>query len=522
MGLVHEKSDMSNIELVTKDKYKRMGSEVVEQDSDSSSYHQEKEKDNTKSTRNYVMACAFFASVNSVLLGYDVGVMSGAIIFIHEDLKITKVQQEVLVGCLSIVSLIGSLAGGRTSDAIGRKWTMAIGAIIFQLGGIIMTVAYSFQILMLGRLLSGIGIGFGATIMGVYIAEISPAISRGFLTTFPEICINLGILLGYISNYAFSGLPANINWRVMLALGILPSIIIGFALFVIPESPRWLVLQDRVDEARTILIKTIGDEKEVTERLDDILQTASKTKSMNFEEKAVWHEILRPTPEVFKMLAAGVGLQCFQQITGIDALVYYSPTILKTAGIEGNSQLLAATVAVGVTKTAAILVALVLIDRVGRKPLLYTSTVGMTFCLFSIALSLPFMGKGALGIALAIIFICGDVAFFSVGIGPICWVLTSEIYPLRLRAQAVAVGFAANRICSGLVSLSFLSLSSAISVPGTFLVFSALSALSVVFVHRVIPETKGKTLEQIECLFHESEEWKEGHSELADTERLVS
>lgn len=385
-----------------------------------------------------------------------------------------------------------------------------------------MTFAYSFKILMVGRLLSGIGIGFGATIMGVYIAEISPAISRGFLTTFPEIFINLGILLGYVSNYAFSGLPSNINWRILLALGIVPSVVIGFALFVIPESPRWLILQDRVDEARSILMRTIGDEKEVEERLNDILQTATKAKPINTEEKAVWHEILRPNPAVFKMLAAGVGLQCFQQITGIDALVYYSPTILKTAGIEGNSQLLAATVAVGVTKTAAILFALVLIDRIGRKPLLYTSTIGMTVCLFCITLSLPFMGKGAVGIGLAILFICGDVAFFSVGIGPICWVLTSEIYPLRLRAQAVSLGFAANRVCSGIVSLSFLSVSNAISVPGTFFLFAALSALSVVFVHKIIPETKGKTLEEIEGMFREREGLKEGHLELTDTERLVS
>lgn len=512
-------SDMSTIEMGSKNKYKRMDFDLDKQENESSSYHQQSH--NTNNTKRYVMACAFFASVNSVLLGYDVGVMSGAIIFIHEELKINEVQQEVLVGCLSIVSLIGSLAGGRTSDAIGRKWTMAIGAIIFQLGGLIMTISHSFETLMLGRLLSGIGIGFGATIMGVYIAEISPAVSRGFLTTFPEIFINLGILLGYVSNYAFSGLPSNINWRVMLVLGIFPSVIIGFALFVIPESPRWLVLQDRVDEARSILLRTIGDEKEVEERLADILQTAHKSRSSNSEEKAVWYEILRPNATVFKMLSAAVGLQCFQQITGIDALVYYSPTILKTAGIEGNSNLLAATVAVGVTKTAAILVALFLIDKVGRKPLLYTSTIGMTICLLCLTVSLPFMGKGTVGIGLAILFICGDVVFFSVGIGPICWVLNSEVYPLRLRAQAVSLGFAANRVCSGLVSLSFLSVSSAISVPGTFLIFAAFSALSVVFVHKIVPETKGKTLEEIECLFQETEGWKERQLELADTERLV-
>ncbi|KAK9676787.1 hypothetical protein RND81_11G100700 [Saponaria officinalis] len=520
MGLMNEDGvELSSIDLTSKNnKYQRMSVEladVVDDDDD------DDRKLIGSSTRRYVMACAFFASVNSILLGYDVGVMSGAIIFIQEELKISEVQQEILVGCLSIVSLIGSLAGGRSSDAIGRKWTMGIGAIIFQIGGLIMTVASSFRILMLGRLLSGIGIGFGATIMGVYIAEISPAASRGFLTTFPEICINVGILLGYVSNYALSGLPADINWRVMLALGVLPSVVVGFALFVIPESPRWLVFQDRVDEARTVLIKTIGDGKEAEDRLLEIQQAVVNANSAKSDEKPVWQELLRPNHVVFKMLLAGIGLQCFQQITGIDALVYYSPTILKTTGIEDNTQLLAATVAVGVAKTASILFALFFIDKIGRKPLLYTSTIGMTVCLFCLAVSLPYMGKGPLGISLALSLICGDVVFFSVGMGPICWVLSSEIYPLRLRAQAVAIGMAGNRVCSGIVSLSFLSVSEAISVPGTFLVFSVFSALSVVFVHIVIPETKGKTLEEIECLFENDEQSKDGQREFTDTERLV-
>ncbi|KAG8082762.1 hypothetical protein GUJ93_ZPchr0014g47450 [Zizania palustris] len=190
-----------------------------------------------KSKERFVFACAIFASLNAILLGYDVGVMSGAIIYIQKDLHITEFQEEILVGCLSVVSLLGSLSGGRTSDAIGRKWTMGLGAIVFQTGASIMTFAPSFTVLMIGRLLAGVGIGFGAMISAVYIAEISPAAARGTLTSLPEICINLGILLGYVSNYAFSGLSEHINWRIMLGVGILPSVFIGFALFVIPESP---------------------------------------------------------------------------------------------------------------------------------------------------------------------------------------------------------------------------------------------------------------------------------------------
>lgn len=529
MGLMGDQENgngemgLSGISLVSdkKNKYKRMDSELADDDGDDVlALHQ---LDRKKSTRKYVFACAVFASLNSVLLGYDVGVMSGAIIFIHEDLKITEVQEEVLVGILSIVSLLGSLGGGRTSDAIGRKWTMAVAAVIFQIGAIVMTLAPSFEILMMGRLLAGIGIGFGVMIAPVYIVEISPTVSRGSLTSFPEIFINLGILLGYVSNYAFSGLPSHINWRIMLAVGILPSIFIGFALFVIPESPRWLVMQNRIEEARAVLLKTNDDDKEVEERLSEILLAAGGVANgeNKYEEKPVWSELLRPSPSLRRMLVTGFGIQCFQQITGIDATVYYSPEIFKEAGVEGNSKLLAATVAVGVAKTVFILVAILLIDKLGRKPLLYVSTIGMTICLFSLGFSLSVLGKTQIGIALTILSICGNVAFFSVGIGPVCWVVTSEIFPLRLRAQASALGAVGNRVCSGIVAMSFLSVSRAISVGGTFFIFSAISALSVAFVYTFVPETKGKSLEQIELLFQNAHDLQGGQVELGDAEHLV-
>ncbi|KAK9939145.1 hypothetical protein M0R45_015852 [Rubus argutus] len=371
---------------------------------------------------------------------------------------------------------------------------MALAALVFQTGAVVMTLAPSFEVLMIGRFLAGVGIGFGVMIAPVYIAEISPTIARGSLTSFPEIFINLGILLGYVSNYAFSGLPAHINWRIMLAVGILPSIFIGFALFIIPESPRWLVMQNRVDEATSVLLKTNENQSEVEERLNEILEAAGNSNPDKYEDKN----------------------------TGIDATVYYSPEIFKEAGIESESNLLAATVAVGVTKTAFILVAILLIDKLGRKPLLYISTIGMTVCLFSLGVGLSVLGKGPIGIAFAILSVCGNVAFFSVGIGPVCWVLTSEIFPLRLRAQASALGAVGNRVCSGLIAMSFLSVSDAISFGGTFFIFSAISALSVVFVYKLVPETKGKSLEQIELLFETDEHgWQGRQVELGDVEHLV-
>ncbi|KAI3502215.1 hypothetical protein L1887_30247 [Cichorium endivia] len=515
---------MSGVPLGSKNKYRRMDSELNDYSDDDLEVvpYKQTQQERSKSTRKYVFACAVFASLNNVLLGYDVGVMSGAIIFIQEDLKITEFQEEILVGILSVISLLGSLGGGRASDALGRKWTMGIAAIIFQIGALIMTLAPSFQVLMMGRLLAGVGIGFGVMIAPVYIAEISPTISRGSFTSFPEIFINIGILLGYVSNYAFSGFPSHINWRIMLAVGILPSVFIAFALFIIPESPRWLVMQNRVDEARSVLMKTNEIEAEVEERLSEILKAAGIGTGENPEEKAVWRELLNPSPSLRRMLITGFGIQCFQQITGIDATVYYSPEILQTAGIEEKSRLLAATVAVGITKTIFILVAIALIDKIGRKPLLYVSTIGMTICLCGLAISLSLFKGTTLGVELAILSICGNVAFFSIGIGPVCWVLTSEIFPLRLRAQASALGAVGNRVCSGIVAMSFLSVSRAISMAGTFLIFTILSFFSVGFVYKLVPETKGKSLEQIELLFQKDRNWQEEEEvELSDTIQLV-
>ncbi|KAF8031432.1 hypothetical protein BT93_D0595 [Corymbia citriodora subsp. variegata] len=524
MGLVGtgEKERADSLKGVKQ--YKRMGSEVEDDDFEDDLVHYQHQLERRRSTRRYVFACAVFVSLNSLLLGYDGGAMSGAIIFIQEDLGINEVQIEVLVGCLNIISLFGSIAGGRTSDIIGRKWTMGLGAVVFQVGAAVMTFAGSFRALMIGRLLAGVGMGFGGMITSLYIAEISPTISRGTLTSFPEIFVNFGILLGYISNYIFAGLSVHINWRVMLGVGILPSVFIGFALFVIPESPRWLVMQNRVEEARSVLLKTHEDEREAEERLADIQLAAGAGNDVRkYGDKAVWRELLCPSPPLRRMLITGIGIQCFQQITGIDAAVVYSPEIFKSAGTKGNSNLLAATVAVGVTKTSFILVAIFLIDKVGRKPLLYISTIGMTVCLIIVGVSLSLLNEGVAGAAslLAILSVCGYVAFFSVGIGPICWVVSSEIFPLRYRAQAAALGAAGNRVCSGLITMSFLSVSRAITVAGTFFVFAALSAASVAFVYIHVPETRGKSLEQIESLFQSPHDRKGSHVEMEDVEHLV-
>lgn len=323
---------------------------------------------------------------------------------------------------------------------------MGLGAIVFQIGAAIMTFAPSFTVLMIGRLLAGVGIGFGAMVSGVYIAEISPAGARGTLTSLPEICINIGILLGYVSNYAFSGFSEHINWRIMLGVGILPSVFIGFALFMIPESPRWLMMEKRVLETRAVLLQISESEAEVEERLSEIEESAGLMKSMKSEEKEVWRELLNPSA-VRRMLYAGCGIQLFQQITGIDATVYYSPTIFKDAGSLGSSLirsfLLRLLLRVSPRQFSSWLQFSSSI-KVGQKPLLYASTIGMTACLFllGVALTLQKHAMGLMspcvGIDLAIFAVCGNVAFFSIGMGPICWVFVIRGISFKITSSRIS------------------------------------------------------------------------------------
>ncbi|EFJ20158.1 hypothetical protein SELMODRAFT_109547 [Selaginella moellendorffii] len=465
----------------------------------------------------YVVWCALLASLNSVLLGYDIGIMSGAVLFIKEDLKIHELQEEVLVGSLNLISLVGGVLAGRLSDSIGRKKTMAIASVIFFLGAGVMGLAPNFGILLGGRIVAGIGVGFGLMIAPVYTAELAPAASRGALVSFPEIFINVGILLGYIVSYLLSGLSAGLSWRLMLGAGCIPAIVLAVGVLFMPESPRWLVMQSRIPEAEVVLLKTSRSKQEADERLADIMAAAKLNQQAGKSQgEGVWNELLWPVPSVRRMVIVALGIQFFQQASGIDALVYYSPAVFNQAGITSKAGVLGTTVAVGFTKTAFILVATSLLDKVGRRPLLLASSVGMAASLATVALGFVFYDRSSdVALALIITAICVFMASFSVGFGPINMVLNSEVFPLRLRAQAVSLGLLVNRLVSGTIGLTFLSISEALSLAGTFFLFAGIAAASVVFIYFLVPETKGKSLEEIAGMF-EREGMLAGSPELVE------
>ncbi|KAK7257928.1 hypothetical protein RIF29_32260 [Crotalaria pallida] len=469
-----------------------------------------------KPKRNkYAFACAILASMTSILLGYDIGVMSGAAIYIQRDLKVSDVQIEILLGIINLYSLIGSGLAGRTSDWIGRRYTIVLAGAIFFAGAILMGFSPNYSFLMFGRFVAGIGIGYALMIAPVYTAEVSPASSRGFLTSFPEVFINGGILLGYISNYAFSKLTLKLGWRLMLGIGAIPSVLLGVGVLAMPESPRWLVMRGRLGDAIKVLNKTSDSPQEAQLRLSEIKEAAGIPQDCNDDVvqvpkqntgEGVWKELfLYPTPAIRHIVIAALGIHFFQQASGVDAVVLYSPRIFEKAGIKDDTHKLLATVAVGFVKTVFILVATFMLDRVGRRPLLLTSVGGMVLSLLALAGSLTIIDhsekKLMWAVGLSIATVLSYVATFSIGAGPITWVYSSEIFPLRLRAQGCAMGVVVNRVTSGVISMTFLSLSKGITIGGAFFLFSGIATAGWIFFYTMLPETRGKTLEEMEGSF---------------------
>ncbi|PIN09274.1 putative transporter (major facilitator superfamily) [Handroanthus impetiginosus] len=470
----------------------------------------------------YALACSFLASMTSVLLGYDIGVMSGAIIYIQKDLKISDVQKEVIMGIFSLYSLIGSTIAGRTSDGIGRRLTIVFAGAIFFIGALLMGFATNYAFLMVGRLVAGIGVGYALMIAPVYTAELAPASCRGFLLSFPEAFINVGILLGYVSNLAFSKLPLNLGWRLMLGIGIVPSLLLIIVVFFMPESPRWLVLQGRLGEAKRVLDKTSDSSEESKLRLADIKEAAGIPEHCNDDVvsvskqhhgEGVWRELLlHPTPTVRHILLCALGLHFFEMASGIESVVLYSPEIFRKAGIKNNTDILVATMAVGFVKLVFISVATFFLDKIGRRPLLLTSVGGCSICLMALATGLTIVENSDHRLTWAVIFCVVSLLFyvsiFACGLGPITWVYGSEIFPLRLRAQGCSLAIASNRITSALFSMTFISLYKAITIGGAFFLYSGITAIAWVFIYTLFPETKGRTLEEMESLFGSFFSWR--------------
>ncbi|KAA8547337.1 hypothetical protein F0562_003799 [Nyssa sinensis] len=463
----------------------------------------------------YACACAIVASMISIIFGYDTGVMSGAMIFIKEDLKINDTQVEILAGILNLCALVGSLCAGRASDYIGRRYTIVLASILFMLGSVLMGYGPNYAVLMTGRCTAGIGVGFALMIAPVYSAEISSPSSRGLLSSLPEVCISIGILLGYVSNYFFAKLTLKLGWRLMLGIAAIPSLALAFGILKMPESPRWLAMQGRLGEAKKILLTVCNTEEEAEARFREIKIAAGVDENCNEDfvklthnthGEGVWKELLlRPSPPVRWMLLAAIGIHFFEHATGIEAVILYGPRIFKKAGVTTKNKLLLATVGVGITKFVFVVIATLLLDKVGRRPLLLTSVGGMIFALTGLGFGLTMVEhshhklRWALSLSIAATYLY--VAFFNFGLAAVTWVYSSEIFPLKLRAQGHSIGVAVNRVMNAAISMSFISIYKAITIGGTFFMFAGISVVAWLFFYFFLPETKGRSLEEMEAIF---------------------
>uniref|UniRef100_A0A804NJZ6 Major facilitator superfamily (MFS) profile domain-containing protein n=2 Tax=Zea mays TaxID=4577 RepID=A0A804NJZ6_MAIZE len=403
----------------------------------------------------YAFACATLASMTTILMGYNLALMSGAQLFIREDLGLSDAQIEVLAGSINVFMLMSILAAGWAADLLGRRGTLVLANVFLMAGALAMSLGASYPALMAARCITSVGSGFSIVVTSVYNAEISPASMRGFLSSFLDMFVSLGLLLSYVSNYAFAGLPVHLGWRTMYAVGVLPPVLLAVGVLAMPESPRWLAMRGRHADARAVLVRTSDTPAEADLRLEEIKQAVKEEPqpqgSSDSDGGNAWKELLvRPSASVRRILVCVVGVHFFQQASGIDAIVLYSPLVFRKAGMSSNKAILGATIGVGVVKMCFVLVATLFSDRLGRRPLLLASTAGVAASMASLGVTLCIGVASAASMAASVLSVLAFMAAFSIGFGPLAGTYSAEIMPLRLRAQGASLGMAVNRLTCAL------------------------------------------------------------------------
>ncbi|EPZ49167.1 sugar porter family MFS transporter [Alicyclobacillus acidoterrestris] len=426
----------------------------------------------------------FFGALGGLLFGYDTGVISGAILFVEQDLHLTSFTEGVVVSSILVGAMIGAAISGTLTDKLGRKKVVLAGAVIFCIGAIGSALSPNAGVLILFRIVLGLAVGSASTLVPTYLSEMAPTAARGSLSSLNQLMIVIGILLAYIINYIFS--PSG-DWRWMLGLAFVPGFILFFGMLFLPESPRWLLMKGREQEARQVLNhlrKGVGVEEEVRQ-----------IKETNEQEQGGWNDLM--SRWVRPALWVAIGLAVFQQIIGCNTVIYYAPTTFKEVGL-GNSAAILGTVGIGTVQVIMTIVATRLIDKVGRKPLLIIGSIGMALSLFVLGFMNALSGSTAAAGWTTLICLAAYICFFSISWGPVMWVMLSEIFPLSIRGLGVGVGAVVNWFANLVVSLTFPSLLSAFGISTLFIAFGVMGVLALIFVALKVNETKGRSLEQIE------------------------
>ncbi len=446
---------------------------------------QSKVAEGSKVSSKFVYVVASIAALSGLLFGYDTGVISGALDFMRNQFHLSPEGEGMVVSGVLFGATFSSMVSGRLTDRFGRKKVIFATAVLFGIGSLVTACAPSVELLVAGRVVLGLAIGVASFAAPLYISEMSPPANRGALVALNQLAITMGILLSYLVDYMFT---ESGNWHMMVALGAVPAALLGVGIVFLPESPRWLILNDKESLAQSVL-KRIRDSQDVGAELDEIKAALS-------EEKGDWREFF--APHLRTALVVGIGLGMFQQFTGINTVIYYAPKIYEAAGMTSSSVKILATAGVGAVNVFMTIVSLFLIDRLGRRPLLIIGNIGMGVSLAALAGSfLLHAGSEQLkivGIASTFIY----VAFFAISLGPVFWIMIAEIYPLRIRGFAMSFATALSWLSNMIVSFSFPVLLDRFGAGATFAIYTLITLASLVFCWRIVPETKGLSLEQIE------------------------
>ncbi len=440
----------------------------------------------------YVYQCTLVAAVGGLLFGYDTAVVSGAIGFIQEKYQLSAAMTGWVASCALVGCMVGAMFAGPVSDKLGRKKVLMISGVAFAVSSLGIMIPMDLSWFIFFRFIGGVGIGIASMLAPMYISEIAPAEIRGRLVSIYQLGIVIGILLIYFVNAAIAGMydhswNVNEGWRWMFGSGIIPSIIFIFLLLIVPESPRWLAQENKWKEAEDILTKVGGADAAKIE-LSNIRE------SFNIQQVS-FSKLLKPGLRT--ALIIGVILSVFSQVTGINVIMYYAPEIFKATG-DGSSSALFQTVLVGGINTLMTIVAIKYVDKWGRRKLLLIGAAGMAICLALIGLAFYTGNEKGYWVLIGIL---AYISFFAISLGPLTFVVVSEIFPTHIRGRAMSVAIFFLWLSVYVVSQTFPMLLEAIGSAWTFWIYMVMSVLAFIFVFTQVPETKGKSLEEIEQLW---------------------
>lgn len=436
-------------------------------------------------SRMYVFLATIVAATSGLLFGFDIAVINGALIFLRAQLHLTEVETEMAASALLFGCIFGASVAGWLSDRFGRRRVLMISGLLFAVSAIGAAIPNTLAQFAAARLAGGFAVGAASVLAPLYIAEVAPARSRGMLVALNQMTIVTGILLSYLVNWALAFNAQN-GWRWMFATAAIPATIFFIALFFVPESPRWLVENNQSTAAFRILTRVNGS-TEAARELKQIEEAVA-------EETGSMLELLQPG--LRRPFWIAVSLAILQQITGINTVLFYGSIIFKEhVAHQSDTSAVFANVIVGAVNFLMTIVALVLIDKLGRRPLLMISTITMGACQAALGIAFLLNPPPAM-LVLTIMLFC--VAAFAVGLGPGFWVLLSEIFPTRIRGRAMSIATICLWIACTVLTMTFLSLVKAVSATGAFLIYSSMCVVTFLIVWRFVPETKGRSLEEIE------------------------